>query len=101
MRITFSDILFIACLIFCIYVIKSSYTEETVSKYEDMKRPVVLHYKEKATFVYSVVLLDGSGEIHKFGNVSSFANWIGDTYQIGDTISNTIDGKHLSEFKGQ
>jgi len=63
-----------------------NYTERTLIEFKDMEEPIVLQYKEKDTFFYSVVLKDGKGKCHKFGNISVLANYIGDNYQINDTI---------------
>ena len=63
-----------------------NYTEKTKIEFDRMPEPVTLHYKEKLTFWHSVVLKDGNGHYHRFGNSSALANYIGDNYQIGDTI---------------
>ena len=63
-----------------------NYSEKTLIEFNKMKNPVVLQYKKKSTFWYSVVLKDGDGKIHEFGNISPLSNWLGETYQIGDTI---------------
>ena len=69
-----------------IKVIKIPYTKKTILKYEQMKKPVQLHWKEKNTFWYSVVLKDANGNTERFGNLSTLANYIGERYNIGDTI---------------
>ena len=63
-----------------------NYTERTQIEFKNMEDPIVLQYKEKATFWYGVTLKDGKGKYHKFGNMSALANYIGDNYQINDTI---------------
>ncbi len=76
-------------IIILIFVLTSRvlYTNETIDKFTSMPKPVVLYDKTKNTFWYSVVLKDGNGNLERFGNLSSLANKIGETYQIQDTIS--------------
>ena len=38
------------------------------------------------TFRYSIIIMDGDNNIHKFGNSSDLANKIGEKYEINDTI---------------
>lgn len=66
----------------------NSYSLETMREYDSMYKPVILKHKEKTSFWYSVILEDGNGEVYKWGNVSTYANHIGETYNVGDTISN-------------
>jgi hypothetical protein len=66
--------------------VSSSYTKTTMSKYEQMKKPVQLHWKEKNTFWYSVVLKDANGHTERFGNLSKIANEIGEKFNVGDTV---------------
>ena len=76
---------FFILLVMCCFS-SCNYSEKTLIEFNSMKNPITLQYKQKATFWYSVTLKDGDGKIHDFGNSSSLANWIGETYQIGDTI---------------
>lgn len=62
------------------------YTEQTKSVFTAMEKPVRLIYKEKITFFYSVMLQDANGGVVRFGNMSKFANNIGDMYGVGDTV---------------
>lgn len=67
-------------------VMSSRYTEKTKSVFTAMDKPVKLIYKGKITFFYSVMLQDANGGVVRFGNMSKFANNIGDMYGVGDTV---------------
>jgi hypothetical protein len=62
------------------------WTKDTVDKFNEMKPPVVLFGKTKSLNLYGVSVMDGNNKIHHFGNKSNFANSIGESYQIGDTL---------------
>lgn len=62
------------------------YTETTVEIFNELTPPVVLFSKAKSMGRYSVTLQDGNGKIHYFGNVSTLANTIGESYEVKDTI---------------
>ena len=79
--------LFILCLVIC-FLSGCNYTEKTEIEFHNMKKPITLQYKSKTTFWYSVALKDGNGAIHKFGNMSALANYLGEHYKINDTILN-------------
>ena len=51
-----------------------------------MSTPVILYYKDRTSTRYSVVLEDGDGILHRWGNMSSVADSLGINYSIGDTI---------------
>lgn len=77
----------------CLYLVLATvlltgcnYTERTQIEFDRMPEPIILHYKTKLTFWHSVVLKDGDGHFHRFENTSALANYLGDTYQINDTI---------------
>lgn len=75
------------CLLWVICCFSScNYSEKTLIEFNQMKKPVILYDKQKNTFWYSVTLKDGNNDLHKFGNMSSVANWMGDNFQVGDTI---------------
>lgn len=76
-----------------VLLVGCNYTERTKIEFDRMAEPVTLHYKEKITFWHSVVLKDGNGHYHRFGNSSALANYIGDNYQIGDTIPKIVVNK--------
>ena len=52
-----------------------------------MKKPITLQYKSKCTFWYSVALKDGNGDIHELGNMNALSNYLGEHYEINDTIT--------------
>ncbi len=84
---TFNFIMSAIVITFTILVVMSNrYTEQTKSVFTAMEKPVKLIYKEKITFFYSVMLQDANGNVVRFGNMSKFANNIGDMYGVGDTI---------------
>ena len=62
------------------------YSEKTLIELNTMSKPVILHDKHKAIFWYGVTLKDGDNKYHRFGNISSVANWLGENYERGDTI---------------
>ena len=63
-----------------------NYTERTEIEFRNMEEPIILQYKVKSTFWHSVTLKDGKGKYHDFGNMSALANYIGDNYEVNDTI---------------
>lgn len=63
-----------------------SYTTETINQFNNMEAPVTLVAKNKSFGMYSVTLRDGRGKVHIFHNLSTFANQLGDSYNIKDTI---------------
>lgn len=64
-----------------------SYTNETLDMYNEMVAPVILISKaEDNTGSYMVTLLDGDGNVHHFTSMSGFANSLGSSYKVGDTI---------------
>lgn len=63
-----------------------SYTEKTVNQFNDLEPPVILHSKSKDLGYYGVVVMDGNNKVHVFGNMSSLADRIGESYMVGDTI---------------
>jgi hypothetical protein len=42
-----------------------------------------LYYGEVIT---GIILMDGDSLEHTMGDLSAFARWLGDNYEIGDTI---------------
>ena len=73
-------------IITCIMCMHANYTKKTILTFYNMQTPVTLYDETKNTFWYSVVLKDGKGDLHRFGNMSSFANDLGNIYNIGDTL---------------
>lgn len=65
---------------------EKSYSEITVEKFNRMKSPVILLTKTDSWAGYGVTMTDGDDEVHYFGNMSSFANGIGQNYKVGDTL---------------
>lgn len=67
------------------YVI--DYNNRCVDTFRDMKPPIVLdnklYYGEVVT---GIILMDGDSVEHMMGDLSAFARWLGDNYEIGDTI---------------
>ena len=63
-----------------------SYTDTTINTYNDMIPPVIVLSKNLSFGMYSVDLKDGTGKVYHFGNISTFANALGDSYAVGDTI---------------
>lgn len=61
-------------------------TRETREEYAAMKKPAILYYKRKLSFWYGVTLKDANGGLHEFPNSSTFADSLGERYNIGDTI---------------
>lgn len=64
----------------------TDYTTETVKQLNAMKSPVILIGKDMSFGCYSVTVRDGNGNIQCFGNISTLANCIGESNQVGDTI---------------
>lgn len=62
------------------------YDHEVDSVVNTLKSPVVLIGKDKTLGMWGVVLKDGTGFIYTIGDFSSFANKIGASRNIGDTI---------------
>ncbi len=67
-------------------IVYASYTDYTVAQVNKMKSPVILIGKEKSLGCYGVSLKDSTGFLVYLGNMSSFANSIGESRKIGDTI---------------
>ncbi len=79
----------IAYIILCVFFVRTlnvSYTNETRIELSKMSTPVILYYKDRTSTRYSVVLEDGDGILHRWGNMSSVADSLGINYSIGDTI---------------
>jgi hypothetical protein len=66
--------------------INNLYTEQTIIEIHNLKKPLILKDKSKMTFRYSIIIMDGNNNIHRFGNSSDLANKIGEKYEINDTI---------------
>jgi hypothetical protein len=72
---------------FLIYkTLQDKYTQKTQIIYQNLKQPIKLYWKEKATFWHTVIIQDQNGKLERFGSMSLIANHIGDNYNIGDTI---------------
>ena len=65
---------------------KKNYTQRTTDQYNEMIAPVILLSKSKSMGCYGITLVDGKGVAYTFGNVSTFANGLGEHYEIGDTL---------------
>jgi hypothetical protein len=65
---------------------EQSYTEITTAEFNTLCSPVILISKSENFGLYGVTLLDCKGMAIYFGNLSSFANGIGQHYIVGDTI---------------
>lgn len=65
---------------------RANYTKETESQMRRMKEPIILLAKTKTTFHYSVDLQDATGKLYQWGNMSNLADFIGENYEVGDTI---------------
>jgi hypothetical protein len=63
-----------------------NYSEKTVNEFNEMKKPVILLSKDDSWVGFGVQLIDGDGKVHYMGNMSSFANGLGSSYNVGDTI---------------
>lgn len=69
-----------------------SYNEYVESSINSLKSPVVLvgidKYKMKTEdiILYSIYIKDGNGKIKYYSNNSDISCWIGETYNLGDTI---------------
>lgn len=64
-----------------------SYTAKTLKQYNKMSAPVILISKaEDNVGSYMVTLLDGEGDVYHFTSMSTFANSLGQSYKVGDTI---------------
>lgn len=63
-----------------------SYTDESVRKFNTLKRPVVLIGKEKSFKVYNITVLSGDGIVYTIGNMSTLAATIGESRNVGDTL---------------
>ena len=70
----------------CVPINNDTYTETTVEKFNNLPAPIILFAKSKSLSKYRVTLIDSTGTITNFGNMSYFANSIGESYAIGDTI---------------
>ena len=51
-----------------------------------LKKPVILIGKHESMGLYGIVIKDANDSIRTYGNVSSLANCIGESRQVGDTI---------------
>jgi len=69
------------------YTVKESYTDESVREFNSLKRPVVLIGKKKGFDLYNITVLDGDGKVYTIGNMSTLANTIGESRNIGDTLA--------------
>jgi hypothetical protein len=66
------------------YVEYNDYVQDRVNT---MKSPIVLiAVKHSESWGYSIVIKDSSGVIETIGNASIFANAIGQSRKVGDTI---------------
>ena len=63
------------------------YTAKTIELFNSLEAPVVLFAKKETWGMYSISVIDGDGKITAFGNMSTLANQIGDTYERGDTLT--------------
>jgi len=64
----------------------SDYTHYTVAHINSLTSPVILIGKEKNMGLYNITIKDSNNIIATYGNMSTFANNIGASRQIGDTI---------------
>lgn len=69
------------------YTVKEDYTEESVREFNYLKRPVVLIGKKKSFDLYNITVLDGDGKVYSIGNMSTLANTIGESRNVGDTLA--------------
>lgn len=65
---------------------KKSYDEQVIEKVNTMKQPVTLVGKYKSLGFTGITVKGADGEVYTIGNLSSFANSIGESRVIGDTI---------------
>ena len=64
-----------------------NYNDYVQDRINTMKSPIILiGVKHSETWGYSIVVKDSSGIIETIGNVSTFANAIGQSRKVGDTI---------------
>jgi len=63
-----------------------TYTDQTVIIFNNMEPPVILLSKTTTFGLYGVQLMDGNGNIVALGDMSSLANGLGESYNVGDTI---------------
>jgi len=64
----------------------TSYDDFVVYDINRLKKPVILIGKSKTMGLYGIVLIDGNDSIRRYDNMSSLANAIGESRQVGDTI---------------
>ena len=69
------------------YTVKEDYTEESVREFNSLPRPVVLIGKKKSFDLYNITVLDGDGKVYSIGNMSTLANTIGESRNVGDTLA--------------
>jgi len=62
------------------------YSTRTIEQFNELPPPVILFAKECNWLGCSVTVIDAYGKMTYFGNVSSFAGQLGQSYNIGDTL---------------
>lgn len=65
---------------------QETYSEKCDKALTAMPSPVVILGIHDTWAGYSVTLMDGSGHVETFGDMSTIANTIGQSRHIGDTI---------------
>jgi hypothetical protein len=76
--------------IFCMFVVLlflvscETYTKETITEFKKMKKPVVIHFKFENS---KIVLKDNLNNLYTYGNKSTFASWLMENYETGNTIN--------------
>lgn len=63
-----------------------SYSQQTVDSFNQLKSPVILIGKYESMNHFSIAVKDSLGKVEYYGNTSIFANTIGESRKIGDTL---------------
>ncbi len=63
-----------------------NYNEQVHKSINNLESPVILIGKRPSSHSYGITVRDANGVIMSYGNMSIFANHIGESMNIGDTI---------------
>lgn len=89
----FNGVIVTLILILCVFIISffinpssKSYSETSVEEFNALKAPVVLIAKNKSMGAYNITVKDADNKVLYIGNMSGFANSIGASRMVGDTL---------------
>lgn len=90
---TMTGVLLLCMVVLMIKVIGESEKPKNYESYTDkefnaLTPPVILIGKEKSFDLYSISVKDRNNKVLYIGNMSGFANSIGEQREVGDTLIN-------------